>query len=123
LFRVPSSNPVTKFHQRFTRELTEMQVRGLPFYHAWAFATTRQLGSAFEIAAENLKWLLANGERDLTDAITAFESISAACKAFIMKGARAVNSKKALDATSMFDEIERAWDTGITSLHHHFKRA
>jgi Domain of unknown function (DUF1839) len=121
LRRVPATNPVMRFRERFASELADMQTRGLPFYHAWAFATTRQLGSAFELAAENLKWLQMNGSNNLTDAITQFESISSACKTFILKGARAVNSKRPLDAAPMFDEMAMAWERGITLLRKHFE--
>lgn len=120
LHRVPQSNPVIRFKERFARELGDMQIRGLPFYHAWAFATTRQLGSAFELAASNLKWLQFHGDNGLQEAITAFESISTANKAFILKGARAVNSRRALDAAPMFDEMASAWERGITMLRQHF---
>ena len=119
LQRVPPSNPITRFQERFERDLGELQLRGLAFYHAWAFATTRQLGSAFELAAQNLRWLQANGERNLEEAITPFEAISSASKAFILKGARAVNSRKPLDAAPMFDDMAKAWERGIRNLRAH----
>ena len=59
-----------------------MHERGLEFYHAWAFATTRQLGAAFELAALNLRWLRENGIKGLDEAIVAFESISTAKQDF-----------------------------------------
>ena len=51
LARRPRTNPVTRFAERFARELPELQARGLPYYHAWAFATVRQLGAASELMA------------------------------------------------------------------------
>lgn len=123
LQRVPSTNPIVRFKERFARDLTSMQERGLPFYHAWAFASTRQLGSAFELAAQNLRWLQAQGDSDLNESIESFEAISSANKAFILKGARAVNSKKPLDANAMFDGMASAWDKGVTHLRRHFLHA
>ncbi len=38
-------------------DLPLLQERGLAHYHAWAFATTRQLGASFELAASNLRWM------------------------------------------------------------------
>ena len=119
LQRVPQSNPVSRFQERFERDLGAMQTRGLAFYHAWAFATTRQLGSAFELAAQNLRWLQLNGEPNLEAAITAFDTLSSANKTFILKGARAVNSRKPLDAAPMFHEMAKAWECGIKHLRSH----
>ena len=38
-----------------------------------------------------------------------YEAISSGAKTFILKAARAVNSKRALDAAPMFDEWAAAW--------------
>ena len=116
LARVPSSNPVTRFQKRFESELGSMQQRGLAFYHAWAFATTRQLGAAFELAASNLRWMREHGERGLDDAIAAFDVIVGNSKSFILKGARAVNSRKPFDGAAMFGEMAAAWDRGLGGL-------
>lgn len=116
LKRLPESNPVLRFEARFNRELTVMHGRGLAFYHAWAFATTRQLGAAFELAATNLRWLDANGVQGLAPSFTAFESIAAISKTFILKGARAVNARKAFDGAAMFAELATAWQQGTQNL-------
>ena len=57
LARRPADNPVTRFGERFARDLPWLHERGLAYYHAWAFATMRQLGAAFELAALHLRWL------------------------------------------------------------------
>jgi len=116
LKRVPAMNPVERFASRFERDLPQMHERGLQFYHAWAFATTRQLGAAFELAALNLKWLRENGIERLDKAIAAFEAISTANKTFILKGARAVNAKRQFDGASMFGELSQNWRSGMDSL-------
>jgi hypothetical protein len=41
---VPATNPIERFVQRFEQELPRLHERGLPYYHAWAFSTVRQLG-------------------------------------------------------------------------------
>jgi hypothetical protein len=51
LARRPTTNPVARFAERFARELPELQAKGLAHYHAWAFATVRQLGAAAELPA------------------------------------------------------------------------
>jgi hypothetical protein len=114
--RVPATNPVQRFQQRFESELALMHERGLAYYHAWAFATTRQLGAAFELAASNLRWMQGLGQRGLAESIEAFDLIATNCKSFILKGARAVNSKRAFDGAAMFGEMSAAWDAGLSSL-------
>jgi Domain of unknown function (DUF1839) len=109
----PAQNPVTKFGERFTRDLPWIQGEGLAFYHAWAFATIRQLGASMELLALHLKWL---EDPALLPAAAAFEEVSNANKAFILKAARSVNAKRALDAAPMFAEMAAAWQRGMDLL-------
>lgn len=111
----PATNPVRRFAERFVVDLPSMQERGLAHYHAWAFGTVRQLGAAFELAAENLKWLSANGGGDFSAAAAPFERIAQANKALILKVARAVNAKRALDAAALFDEMAADWEAGMAA--------
>ncbi|HVZ74044.1 MAG TPA: DUF1839 family protein [Polyangia bacterium] len=111
--RRPPDNPVARFAARFARDLPWLTAEGLAFYHAWAFATVRQLGAASELAALHLRWL---GDEPLAPAADAFARVSDGAKAFILKAARAVNAKRALDAKPMFDEMAGAWQTGIDAL-------
>lgn len=116
LARRPTDNPVRRFQERFERDLPGIQERGLPYYHAWAFGTVRQLGAAFELAALNLQWLAANGEQRLEAAIEAFVKLSNANKTFILKGARATNSRRPFDASAIFGEMADAWVRGMEVL-------
>jgi hypothetical protein len=116
LRRVPNENPIHRFEERFARDLTAMHERGLAFYHAWAFATTRQLGAAFELAARNLRWLQGNGVTALDDSIAALETIATSSKSFILKGARVVNARRQFDGAQMFAEMAAAWERGTKGL-------
>lgn len=116
LARIPRSNPVSNFRDRFTTDLPTLQSLGLSHYHAWAFAATRQLGAAFELAAANLRWQTEHGHANLDTAIAAFEEISSDSKTFILKGARAVNSKRPMDLPATFNRMITAWDRGMQSL-------
>jgi len=116
LARRPRENPVTRFAERFTRDLPELQARGLPYYHAWAFATVRQLGAAAELMALYLRWLAPPDAGQFAPAVAAYESISSGAKAFILKAARAVNSKKPFDPAGTFAEWATAWQTAIDVL-------
>ncbi len=111
----PQDNPIQRFAQRFALELPVMHERGLPYYHAWAFGTVRQLGSAFELAAAHLAWLdeVEGQAGRLQVAVDAFQLISHSCKALILKLARAVNGKRQLDAQEVFGPMALAWADGM----------
>jgi hypothetical protein len=111
--RRPADNPVVRFGKRFATDLPWLTERGLAFYHSWAFATVRQLGAAMELLQLNLQW---QEDPSLAPAAEAFAKISATAKAFILKAARAVNAKRALDASPMFDEMAAAWQSGMDTL-------
>lgn len=116
LERIPATNPIERFRTRFEADLGEMQHRGLPYYHAWAFAATRQLGSAFELAALNLQWIQSLGRGEFEQPARAFLEVAAINKTFILKGARAVNAKRAFDSSELFGNMSRAWTDGINAL-------
>lgn len=113
LERRPQSNPFVRFGARFAADLPLMQARGLAYYHVWAFASVRQAGAAFDLLASNLRWQAGMGRAGLDEAIACFDSIAQSNKAFILKGARAVNSGKPFDASPMVSEMAAAWDQGM----------
>lgn len=111
LARRPADNPVRRFAARFEHDLPRLQAAGLATYHKWAFATVRQLGAAFELAALHLAWL------DLAPAAQeAFGRIAADCKALILKGARSVNTGKPLDTAGALAEAAAAWERGMAAV-------
>ncbi len=114
--RRPATNPFLRFRDRFVAELPHLQERGLDYYHAWAFANTRQAGAAFEVAAQHLRWLDGEPRPGLAQAADAFEQIGAAMKSFILKGARLVRSGKPADDTGMFDQAAANWQSAMDAL-------
>lgn len=113
LTRRPRVNPFRRFRERFEKDLPWLQGEGLATYHAYAFATVRQFGANFELAALYMRWLAERGRADLGEAVEAFDSISGGAKALILKGARAVSAKKNVDFGSMFESMESAWERGM----------
>ncbi|MDB4969836.1 MAG: hypothetical protein JWN44_5525 [Myxococcales bacterium] len=109
----PTDNPVLRFGARFQHDLPWVTDKGLAFYHSWAFATVRQLGAAFELLSLHLAW---HEDPSLEPAVEAFAKLSQSAKAFILKAARAVNGKRALDASAMFDEMAASWQSGMDTL-------
>lgn len=116
LARRPATNPIARFRVRLSHDLSWLQDNGLAFYHAWAFATIRQLGAAFELLALHLEWRAEAGESGLRLAIDSFHQISSGCKTLILKVARAVSLRRTLDVNTVFAELESAWNTGIAAL-------
>lgn len=115
--RRPADNPVRRFEARFSEDLPRMQELGLAHYHAWAFATTRQLGASMELLSLHVRWLAAMGARDaLAPAADAFQRVSTAAKAFILKAARAVNTRKPFDPAGSFEEMAAGWEVGMAVL-------
>jgi hypothetical protein len=113
---IPAENPITKFAIRFERDLPLLQARGLDYYHAWAFAGIRQCGSAFELLAAWTHWmrpLLPESAVVLEDQ---FRQISTEAKTLILKGARAVASKKAFDTRLQLQQAAAIWAQSTTLL-------
>lgn len=111
--RRPTSNPITRFQQRFEQDLSKLQTAGLAAYHRWAFANLRQLGAAFELAALHLQW---QQDEAYLPAVEAFKQIALTSKALIMKVARAVNSGRTMDTRTAFSDMAAAWDYGMQAL-------
>lgn len=114
--RRPIDNPVTRFQARFERDLPWLTREGLDFYHAWAFATVRQVGAAFELAADLLRWLEKQGQGAFEGPAASFDAISNGAKTFILKAARAVNAKRAVDAAPLFEGMRTGWSEGMEGL-------
>lgn len=115
--RRPRRNPVEAWGTRFALDLPALQEAGLPHYHAWAFATTRQVGASAELLAAHLRWLAAAGPRGavaeaLEAGAAAFLRLSAGAARFILKGARAVATARGFDADPLFAELAGAWAEG-----------
>ncbi len=114
--RCPSADPVAAFGKRLLEDLPVAQARGLDYYHAWAFATIRQLGSAAELACRSLQWLTASGPEDFTTEAAQLERVAAISKALILKVARAVNTGRPLDVTAAFAEMSAARTAALGSI-------
>ncbi|QDL55813.1 DUF1839 family protein [Rhodoferax aquaticus] len=112
----PLVNPVIQFAHRFAQELPKLQASGLDNYHAWAFAGIRQWGAASELQAAWLEWL----HEELPPAAQPVHALLAGmamdAKTLILKGARAVVSKKAFDPVAQLAHSAAAWDQSMAAL-------
>jgi hypothetical protein len=116
LQRRPKDNPVARFAQRYEQDLPLLQERGLDHYHAWAFAATRQLGSAAELAASHLLWLEPDAGTSAYAAARSFTEVAALAKTFILKGARAVASRRAFADAALLESMTSAWATAMAAV-------
>lgn len=112
----PVANPFPGFAAHVAEQVPLLRTRGMPAYHAFAFATIRQCGSGFELTSEYLRWLERASPAGWGDAAVCFEAISSACKALILKGARAMMSSKPSDFSQIFAEMGENWDAGMARL-------
>jgi hypothetical protein len=116
LARRPSANPVAAFRASFMAAVEQLKGDGLARYHAYAFATLRQLGAAFELGAYHLQWLERHGQGDFAAAAGSFTALSDTTKVLLLKAARAVAGKKPVDLGPMLDEMAAHWAKGMDEL-------
>jgi Domain of unknown function (DUF1839) len=116
LGRRPTDNPVSRFRERLGDDLERLRKEGLGAYHVYAFATVRQFGAAFELAALYLAWLARQGEAGLDECISAFTASSDSSKTLILKMARAVAASRPVDVLSTLSDIEQCWAFGMRTL-------
>lgn len=119
LARRPKNNPVRLFQPVFLQDVERLKEEGLTAYHAYAFANLRQLGAGFSLGASYLRWLELHGQGQgqFDTAASAFETISDTTKTLLLKTARAVMGKKAVDLSPLIEQLADQWDTGMHALH------
>ncbi|MBC3862787.1 DUF1839 family protein [Undibacterium jejuense] len=120
--RRPEHNPVTAFAPVFLSDVENLKEQGMAAYHAYAFATLRQLGAGFSLGAQYLRWLEQHGQGDFRIAAQEFDSISDTTKTLLLKTARAVMGKKAVDLSPLTQQLAHHWTQGMTALTHSLKK-
>jgi hypothetical protein len=109
LLRRPRDNPFARFGERLGRDLPGLLEGDSEHYHAYAFATVRMVGSAMEICASHVDWLL--GEQG-AEASAALRRIVDGSKLLSFKLAR----RRPFDAEPVLDESARAWQEAMDAL-------
>jgi hypothetical protein len=116
LRRRPRGNPVTAFRARFLADLEWLKNEPQEVFHQYAFASLRQCGACYELAASYMRWLGARGEEDLDGIAQAFDTLASQAKTLQFKAARAVVLKRPVDFAPMLDAMEGAWETAVGGL-------
>ena len=113
--RRPPANPFTAFAAQLDADLPSLMDGGMEGFHAYSFATLRQYGACFELAASHLAWLGEQGVDGLTAPAAAFATISTETKALQMKLARSVMRRRPLDPAPLLRHAE-LWEVAMGAL-------
>ena len=109
LRRRPADNPFARFGERLSAELPELLAGDLEDFHAYAFATVRMAGSAFEICGDHVRWLF--GE-DASEVAAATDAIVDGCKTLSFRLAR----RRPFDPAERVTTLAQAWERAIDGL-------
>lgn len=109
LARRPATNPFLRFDARLREDLPALLNGDLAGYHAYAFATVRMVGSAFELAGSHVDWLLGPAG---TTARAPIERIVDGSKLLSFKLAR----RRAFDPSGAVADLAEAWDEAMAAL-------
>jgi Domain of unknown function (DUF1839) len=107
------SNAMHAFLSRFDADISQMVSGDLSHFHAYAFATLRQLGAAAELGSDHLRWL-----GGLDQPANGFASVASAAKAMQFKLAR-LAAGRTTDLSSTKEELLNGWDASISWLLQH----
>jgi len=113
--RLPETNPFVAFRTRMARDLDTLLSEDLDAFHRYSFATLRQCGSAYELAATYLRWLGAAGENDLEEEAGAFERLSEGAKRLQFQLARCMTRRSPLDVSPL-DDMAAVWEQATSRL-------
>lgn len=110
------ADPIAAFRKEFPSHIELLATRSMDYFHQYAFNVPRQLGANFEMLGSYLRWLADSGQTDLNGAISACQTVSAACKALQFQLARAVNRKKFGDYEALLDTLATSYQFALTPL-------
>jgi hypothetical protein len=112
LRRRPSRNPWLAFGARLAQDLPALRSTTDNEYHAYAFATVRQCGAAFELARSFVLWLTGASNPRAVEAADALGRQVDGAKALLMKLAR----RRAFDSGPAIQGLSDDWETAMNAL-------
>ena len=112
---LPKCNPFDKFKRRFETDLKWLVDAPIEMFHQYSFATLRQFGACYELAATYLRWLDQHGVGGLESSVAACDSLSTAGKTMQFQLARAMSRKRQLDLAPI-DQMAQTWRQVTTDL-------
>jgi Domain of unknown function (DUF1839) len=109
LDRRPAGNPFDRFGARLAADLPGLLDGSAQHYHDYAFATVRMVGSAFELCASHVDWLLGAEGAPAADAM---REIVEGSKLLSFKLAR----RRAFDPAPVVDSLAGSWERAMERL-------
>jgi hypothetical protein len=107
--RRPAANPFLTWGERLRDDLPRLLAGEEDDYHAYAFVTARMVGSAFELLADHVDWVLGQDARPASDALRAIVDGS---KVMSFRLAR----RRRFDPGPPLESLVAGWDEGMTAL-------
>jgi len=107
--RRPGRNPFLAWGEQLAADLPRLLEGDPEDYHAYAFVTVRMVGSAFELCADHVEWVL--GDRGAA-AAEAFRRIVEGSKTISFRLAR----RRAFDPGPAVEALAQAWDEGMEAV-------
>jgi hypothetical protein len=105
----PRSDPFERFGEALARDLPVLLEAGPEAYHAYAFATVRMVGAAFELAAAHAEWLLG---AQAPPAVEAMFTVVEGCKVLGFRLAR----RRQFDPEPILASLSDGWKRAIAAL-------
>jgi hypothetical protein len=105
----PQTNPFERFGQALERDLPGLLAAGPEAFHAYAFATVRMVGAAFELAATQAQWLL---DAQADEASASMAEIVEGCKVLGFRLAR----RRPFEPGPILEALATAWERAIAAL-------
>ena len=112
---LPATNPFDSFKEKFTADLQWLRNEDIETFHLYSFATLRQFGACYELAANYLHWLTEQGEEDLEETTAKIKSISETAKIYQFQLARVISRGKELDLTAI-ETMSALWNDAMQHL-------
>jgi hypothetical protein len=107
--RRPADNPFQRFGAQLAAELPNLLAGDAQRYHDYAFATVRMVGSAFEVGASHVEWVLGEAA---APAAARMNEIVAGCKTLSFKLAR----RREFDPAPAVAGLAAAWSGAFAEL-------
>ncbi|MEO5590626.1 MAG: DUF1839 family protein [Gemmatimonadaceae bacterium] len=117
----PPANPFSLYAGHMDVDARWLGEEGMPTFHRYAFASLRQIGAGYSMAASYVRWLggsasSGDSRRELNEAAEHFEGIAVDAKAIQFTLARSVARKKPSDFGPTLHRMSEQWDSAMTLL-------
>ena len=121
LHRAAQSDPVAEFAARFPDDLAALGRGDTDGFHAWAFATLRQIGAAFELLGLHASWLGAATGRPVSHAAMLCDAVAEGAKTLQFHAARLVaRGGSPEDCARLLDRMAQARRDALDALREGF---